>query len=307
MEPAGPSLPAGGVLLQSLTIQVVLDPERGGSILAFRVLRGERWISVMPEPGMPGVDLWSSSFVMVPYSNRIAEGRFRWAGRTVQLANAGQHAIHGDVRKRPWNVDLANNEAVHLSFDSTAHANLNWPWAFRVVAHYALDNAGFSSTLSLTNNATEAVPAGFGFHPYFLRELSVAGEPCVVGFRVAGVYPDANGTRIPSGPAQLPTPKQDFSVPRTLNPTAFHDFCAHGYAGNATLEWPESKVRLRFETTPELGHLVFYNPPAPYFAVEPVTHANDGVNLFDRGDPTSGVRVLQPGETLTATFRIGVE
>lgn len=50
-----------------------------------------------------------------------------------------------------------------------------------------------------------------------------------------------------------------------------------------------------------------YNPAKPYFAVEPVTNANNGVNLLAEGDPTSGVRALQPGETLDATFDVLVE
>jgi aldose 1-epimerase len=44
---------------------------------------------------------------------------------------------------------------------------------------------------------------------------------------------------------------------------------------------------------------VLYNPEGkPYFAVEPVLNANDGVNLLGRGEPTAGTTVLQPGETL---------
>jgi hypothetical protein len=38
-----------------------------------------------------------------------------------------------------------------------------------------------------------------------------------------------------------------------------------------------------------------------------MTNANNGVNLFARGDSTSGVVVLPPGESLGATFRMIVE
>ena len=54
-------------------------------------------------------------------------------------------------------------------------------------------------------------------------------------------------------------------------------------------------------------HLVLYVPAGePFFAVEPVSNANDGFNLLARGVADSGVRVLAPGETLGGTVRIAV-
>ena len=45
--------------------------------------------------------------------------------------------------------------------------------------------------------------------------------------------------------------------------------------------------------TEPFRHLVLYVPPGEsFFAVEPVSNANDGFNLFARGIAGSGVRVL---------------
>lgn len=56
---------------------------------------------------------------------------------------------------------------------------------------------------------------------------------------------------------------------------------------------------------PAFSHLVLYEPvDAEHFAVEPVTHVNDGIGLHEQGVPGTGVVVLEPGETFTAGFAI---
>jgi aldose 1-epimerase len=57
-------------------------------------------------------------------------------------------------------------------------------------------------------------------------------------------------------------------------------------------------------STDELGHVVVYTPrdadgsPNEFFCVEPVTMVNDGFNLREQGEQGTGVRTLEPGETL---------
>jgi hypothetical protein len=41
--------------------------------------------------------------------------------------------------------------------------------------------------------------------------------------------------------------------------------------------------------------------------VEPVTNANNGVNLSAQGEPNSGVVSLSPGDNLDAEFNIRVD
>ena len=56
------------------------------------------------------------------------------------------------------------------------------------------------------------------------------------------------------------------------------------------------------------SHLILYNPAVkPYFAVEPVLNANDGVNILARGEAGSGVQVLEPGKSLSARFDLRLE
>jgi len=45
-------------------------------------------------------------------------------------------------------------------------------------------------------------------------------------------------------------------------------------------------------------------PGKSFFAVEPVSNANDGFNLYEKKIRGSGVFVLEPGEERSATFTL---
>jgi aldose 1-epimerase len=293
--------------LDNHELRLAVDPEQGVEILTFSAFHHNRWLPIMPDVQSGQSDLKQSSFLMLPYSNRIEHGRFPFAGQEHQLAHGDRHSIHGDVRTRPWLVDAQSDHRVRCTFDSRQHEAVNWPWPFTATAEYALDGLTLIARLTMTNQGESPMPAGFGWHPYYSRSLTREGEPVQLHFGVQGVYPDANNNRIPSGPGQPPAPHQDFRTQRTLAPDQFLDLCCYGYDGDGTITWPESGVQVRYRCSPECTHLVLYNPPKPYFAAEPVTNANNGVNLLAQGDPTSGVQVLQPGATLAATFETIIE
>jgi aldose 1-epimerase len=299
------------ITLANPTLRLVVDPASGMNLYAFSVFQGNAWLPVMPDTtgtrGRPSADLKESSFVMVPYSNRIEDGRFAFAGKAYQLQNGERHAIHGDVRSRAWQVEEADGQRLRASFDSRRHENVNWPWPFAATLEYALADYVLASRMTLQNLGDSAMPAGFGWHPYYSRWLTRQDEAVHLQFAVAGVYPDANNNRIPSGPGQPPAAHQDFRREKALPPDLFLDMCCYGYDGNGSISWPESGVKLVYRCSAECTHLVMYNPARPYFAVEPVTNANNGVNLLAEGDTTSGVHVLQPGETLDASFDVLVE
>ena len=272
------------ILLGNSCLRTAIDPEQGTSLHSFEIHREDTWLSLMPRIGDPACDLAAASFLMVPYSNRIANGAFAFAGRSYQLANAEQHAIHGDVRNRPWVVAEKTPQRLVCTFDSTDHDEVNWPWPFAVCAEYQLSEQTLQQRLRLWNRGDGPMPAGFGWHPFF------------------------NRTRIPSGPTQPLAVHQDFSNEKPLARENFLDTCFHGYQGRGSITWPTSGIRLHFACSSAASHLILYNPAdKPYFAVEPVTNANDGVNLYDRRDPTSGIAVLEPDQSLEASFDLRVE
>ena len=289
-------------------LRTIIDPDQGTSLHSFQVWREGAWLSLMPDVEDPRCDLAAASFLMVPYSNRIADGAFTFAGQRYELQNAANHAIHGDVRNRPWTIASQSDQRLVCTFDSADCENVNWPWAFAVRAEYELDGPALRQSLVLENRADRPMPAGCGWHPFFNRAPTTADTAVHLEFQVRAAYPDGYGNRIPSGPAEPLADHQDFRVAKPLAPDNFLDTCFHGYDGGGHIAWPASGIRLRFACSAASTHLILYNPPGkPYFAIEPVTNANDGVNLYAHGDQTSGIAVLEPGQGLEASFELWAE
>jgi aldose 1-epimerase len=190
--------------------------------------------------------------------------------------------------------------------DLAGAADRNFPFPFRAETWSRLDGATFEHGLAVVNAGTERMPAGLGFHPYWMRALGGADEDAEVTFATRGVYPGvAPVPMLPTGPPVPLAPEQDFSAPRRLDVVLDH--CFAGWDGRARVRWPRSGVTAELAASPALRHLVVYSPAGkPFFALEPVSHANDGFNLAADGVPGTGVVVLAPGERLEGSFRVRV-
>jgi len=296
--------PVDPVELHSDRFRVSVTPARGGSILAMAVKKNGEWVNVTPDARLPETQMRAASWLMLPYSNRIRDGKFTFEGREHVLANAKNHAIHGDVRNRPWKVvDQTPNRLV-LEFDSATVADFNWPWPILARVEIEVEGDRLVQRLKLENRGDTTMPAGFGWHPYFRRWISRDGEPVELKFHVTRLHPDDNADGLPDGPS-VPLPAElDFSESRPLGDLRL-DSCFGGFDGRAEIGWPESGVRLFMECSPNVTHLVCFAPAdRPLVAVEPVANASDGVNLLATGAEHSGVIPLPAGQTLEASFTI---
>ncbi len=295
---------ADPVDLATESLRVTVAPDRGGSLLTLAVRRGDSWIELMPDGRVAGAR--PSSWLMLPYSNRIRDGRFSFQGTAHQLRSAKNHAIHGDVRNRPWRVTEREPARLVLEFDSHEAADFDWPWPIRARVGIAIEGDALVQRLSFENRGDTPMPAGFGWHPYFRRFLSREGEPVELAFSATGRYPDAEPDGLPDGPAVPLPPELDFSARRAV-PSSGLDACFAGFGGRAELAWPESRVRLLFACTPNVTHLVCFAPAdRPVIAVEPVANASDGVNLLAAGHEGTGVIELAPKESLDAAFTLRI-
>lgn len=296
------------------------NPDMGVQWLAAEVQRGQQWHAVVPDcretvppeslvMGLPAgqsadAPLPAASFHMLPYSNRIRDGRFRFEQETIQLEDGDKHAIHGALRKLPWRVLSSDSSSVQCAISSSDHPSLNWPWAFDAQITHAIDGDTLSSTLSMTNRDSRNMPAGFGWHPYFVRHVD--GATPVLTLPVKAVFPDENGDCLPDGPAtELPS-ALDFRSPRALDSDQRIDCCLAGLDGSCVIDWQEAGIRLNMTASDICRYLILYNPDMPHFAVEPVTNANDAFNLASQGIE-SGMQVLGPGESLEATMVLKLE
>lgn len=291
------------IRLDSSDWRLWIDPALGSQWLAAEVRRGEDWRAVMPDCRPPDAPLGAASFHMLPYSNRIRDGRFTFAGEHVQLEHADRHAIHGALRKLPWEVLETTPSTLRCHIDSHDHPDVNWPWHIVAEVAVRLEGCTLSSTLTLTNVSGRDMPAGLGWHPYFVREIDGASPELTLP--VDSVYPDADGDCLPDGAPVPLSAELDFREPRALRPTPLIDRCLGGLTGTARVAWPDAGIALALRASEVCDHLVLYNPDAPWFAVEPVTNANDAFNLAESGIE-AGRTVLGDGESLTAEMTLTV-
>jgi aldose 1-epimerase len=284
-------------------LQLDLAPEVGGSIAGFR----RDGVAILREtPGeaiADGLVRQMACYPLIPYSNRIAEGRFTFEGEAYRLApNFGDHphSVHGNAWQHPWSVAALEPARCRLVLDHRpAGAGAEgWPFAYRAEQLFALDEDGLTLTLNLTNEDGRAMPAGFGLHPFFPKRPGT-----VLRFSADAVW--RNGAdSLPASREEVP-PEWDYGSLRPLGEPGL-DNCFAGWDGGAEIRFENENLAVWIEADPVFCHLVVYVPgPRDYFAVEPVSHMNDAIHHPEV--PGNGLVVLGPGERLSGTvrFRIG--
>lgn len=112
------------VVLRDGVRRVVVAPELGGSLAAFYDATPHgpvHWLRPTGRDALDAADpLLLASFPLLPYCNRIRDGRFRFDGRDWQLPmgeGALRHALHGHAWLLPWQVAARGEASVELRFD----------------------------------------------------------------------------------------------------------------------------------------------------------------------------------------------
>jgi aldose 1-epimerase len=243
-----------------------------------------------------------ASFPMIPWSNRLRDARFIFAGQTHQLTanNADGTAIHGVARKLPWQTAHSSPTEIRLTFDSRAHP-ANFPFAYTAFISYRLKQRAFIIETGLANADKTPMPGGFGHHPYFVREID--GSPVLITMPCSRYYLLENN--LPSAGAIPVDSRVDFRKAKPIG-DIFYDDCLTGRKSNdpARLQYPAVNLDITLEMDAIYEHIVFYAPlKMPFYALEPVTNANDGFNLHGRGISGTGVLVLAPGQEKRGEMR----
>ena len=281
--------------------RVRVAPEIGGAIASYSLTRGAARLDLMrpapPHAVEPSI-LDFACFPLVPYSSRIRNGRFRFGGRDIRLPpnfGAYPHSIHGHGWQRPWTVVAQNADAINLEYRHPADA---WPWTYSARQVITLDGEGLMMELSATNLSESPMPIGLGFHPYFprAREARLKANVSSVWRMDDEVMPIERVRLL----ADLDLPGGVALSSITL------DNGFEGWDGVARLDWPHLGIGLDLTASSLLAHrLVVYAPAAQdFFCVEPVSHMTDAFNRADQGEPDTGMRVLEPEETVSAWMRL---
>ena len=295
MHPELRELRAGDAVLQ-------VWPEVGGALVGWRKA-GLPLLRPVPLEMMGQRDARRlGAFTLVPFSNRIGWGRFGFGGREYAIRRNTpdhRHPIHGNGWERPWTVQAAAGASLQLGFahEAVGEARAIWPFSFRAENRIVLTPDQLTVTLSVENTGPETMPAGLGLHPFF--PLTPDTE---LSFRAGDVWIN-DAANLPA--ERTPIPDRWRCDPARLAQGLGLDNCFNAWQPPVRIGWPERRLSLTMEADKLFGHLVVYVPEGkPYFATEPVSHMNDGVNHPEQ--PDNGVRALAPGERMTGTIRFQV-
>ncbi len=274
--------------LRAGDLSLALAPAVGGSIARFDLDRDGLPVPLMRPADLALADpLLAACFPLVPFSNRVRDGRFAFAGRKVTLPPnmPGQkHPLHGQGWRNGWRAETVEAAFAELSYRHLADA---WPWTYEARQTFALDAAGLSVTLSVRNLSDEVMPAGLGLHPYF-----PCGADTLLNARVGQVWT-----------------VDDEIMPQALEPAAGRynlrqrricgaglDNGFEGWDGRARLTWPDRGVALDI-LSPLSSRLQVYAPPEGGLVVaEPVTNGNAALNAPPADWPRAGLVLLAPDE-----------
>lgn len=296
--------------LQNKHWQIGILPETGASIAYARVRYGGVWVDVMrpTAPSDYGDPSNTASFVMIPWANRIRDGKLRFNGTYYQLSNLKPDgsATHGDVRQRQWKVSQTYAYGIQLRLDSTKEQDVNFPFKFFAEVEYRLKENDFVMSIRLKNIDHQPFPAGFGFHPYFVKGEGTNGAhvhvPCDLRYELSNALPT-------SGIPEAIPERLDFRELRPIADLVVDDvFTGRQGDSPAQIFYPDWNIRLDMLADDIYMHYVYFAPAGKsFFALEPQTNVNDGFNLYDKGIGGTGVFLLNPGQEKRGTVRLRVQ
>ncbi len=278
------------MLLRNADTRLMLDAVHGGAIREF----SWRGLPILRAAGAAADydPMLMACFPLVPYANRIAGGRFEFAGHDVRLRrnwDRGPHPLHGQAWRSAWTVASSSEFQATLAF---AGGGDDWPWRYRAVQEFELLAAGLAVRLSVENLSDSIMPAVLGLHPYF-PEAPLA----TVAARTRTVWlPDAQSLPV----QEIMTPADwSFDLPRSAARVAL-DHCFDHWDGMAVVRWPDRTLTL--SATGARALHVYTPANAGFFCLEPQTAAAGALNR------TAGEFArLAPGERLELGVRFSVE
>ena len=224
-----------------------IAPECGGRLASFTI-DGEE---ILVTSGGSATE-WGC-YPMAPWAGRVAEGRFSWKGRPIQLPiTCGPHALHGTVLDRPWS--RCGEAALEIDFGP------DWPWKGSIRSDFELQAGVFRWTLTVSA-LDEPMPVFLGWHPWFLRSRGPATKLDLTFDPRAMYERDSNG--IPTGQRIAPS-------------TGPWDDCFGDVSHPPRLRWSDG---LTLDVNSSCTYWVIYDEPRHALCVEPQSAPPDAFNL----------------------------
>lgn len=301
------------VVLAAGELRIVLAPQVGGSIASFtrhwqegRRLRELHWLRPATASGLAARNpLDMASFPLVPFCNRIRDGRASFEGREIRFppnhpGEDAPHPLHGIAWLRPWHVQAADMNSAELTL--SVEPSEAWPWRFSARQRFLLEERVLKVEMDVTNEDDGAMPAGIGHHPYFPHHpgtrLTSAAEAMWRGDAEVMPVSLERGGPVDALREGVELARLDLD----------NNFV--GWQRSTRVDWPADlhgpARSLVMEAESPLDYFVLYCPTGhDYFCAEPVSQCTDWLNLMPLHGPgpLGGAR-LAPGETLEVRFAL---
>jgi aldose 1-epimerase len=251
-----------------------------------------------PAPDDLASPLDAASFPLLPFCNRIRDGRFTFRGRRISLAPnmpGDPSPLHGQGWLGSWTVEQAGPTGAELSF---RHAPGEWPWDYEANQQFALDEDGLAIRLACRNLSDDPMPCGLGQHPYFLCTSHTR-----IDTRVTHVW-TIDELVLPVDRIAA-TGRYDLADRLICGQGLDNGF--DGWAGKAVIRSPEWPFAISIVSS-DADCFQLYSPlSGGLFAAEPVTHANAALNRPEAEWAELGIRILAPGEEMVLKSRFALE
>jgi aldose 1-epimerase len=246
---------------------------------------------------------------LIPWPNRVRDGRYSFAGKRQQLAvtePGNGNAIHGLVRWANWRAESVEPGRVVMTL--ALHPQPGWPGTLDLSVTVDVGESGLTVTTQARNGGSTDVPYGSGAHPYLTMGGARIDSATLHLPAASYAAPDDRG--IPVDPRPVDGTPYDFREERRIDDlvldTAYTDI----------LRDPDGMWRVRLsdretssaatiwadETHPWLQLFTGDTLPAGRaragLAVEPMTC---GPDAFNTGE---GLLVLGPGDRKVSRWGI---
>jgi len=265
-----------------------IDPADGGRIVSLLIAGVERILPKARARARAPALYWGC-YPMVPWAGRLSEGRIPTSDGEVRLEpNLPRSAIHGLGFDKGWEIVERSASAVTMT---CALRGLGWPFGGRARQTLKLDVRSLELELEV-GGYTRPGPAGLGWHPWFTRPHGAEMRLCVDATEVLVLDADL----VPTGEVRQATAAEDLrSCPPLGDRRLDHVYVRA--KGPAVVRWPDLELRIAFDaSTPT----VVVHTPNEGVCVEPQTMWPNAPLLAAAGVRGTGLRTLEPGDTLRA-------
>ena len=302
--PDYPTVPPSGEQFEiSVGGQRATIVEVGGAIRAYEV-DGRPVLDPFPLGAMAD---GAHGTPLVPWPNRLADGRYSFGGRDYQVALTEpekHNAIHGFLRWRPWKPVHQASERVVMG--TRLYPLKGYPFTVDVRVEYALADEGLSVRTTATNLGTAPCPYACGHHPYLSPGEGLVDD-CTLTVDAATRIETDPDRQLPTGREPVAGSEFDFRTGRTLGELAVdYAFTDLGRDGQGRawvrLTGPDGRTaELWVDQTYPLVEIYTGDTLAPDrrrrgLGAEPMTCPPNGLQSGE------GVITLDPGQSVTTTW-----